>query len=239
MFERFTDRARRVVVLMQEEARLLNHDWLGAEHLVLGFVHEQEGVAGKVLTDLGMGDIHQLRSLVESECPVGTRSPSGHIPFTPKAKKILELSLREALQLGHNYIGTEHMLLGLARVVQDDMTGPTATILLHYGVTPEEIRREVIAELSKYKATEPRPDPRRSVPSAETALSETVWKKPEWVTVDKEELTRACEGYLLDMHVALWGRAFDLFQKDSRREAADFLAECVLGVVEHLEAKEQ
>lgn len=234
MFERFTDRARRVVVLMQEEARFLNHDWLGAEHLLLGFVHEQEGVAARVLADLGVGDLSQVRSLVESECPVGTRSPSGHIPFTPRAKKVLEVSLREALQLGHNYIGTEHMLLGLARVMQDDLTGPAAQVLLHYGVTPEEIRREVIAELSKYKATEP-VDRRPSIPSAETALGQE--RKPEWVSVDKEELTRACEGYLLDMHVALWGRAFDLFQKDSRRDAADFLAECVLGVVQHLEGK--
>src|ERR1700751_4091996 len=104
MFERFTDRARRVVVLAQEEARMLNHNYIGTEHILLGLIHEGEGVAAKALESLGIA-LEGGRQ----------QAPSGHIPFTPRAKKVLELSLREALQLGHNYIGTEHILLGLIR----------------------------------------------------------------------------------------------------------------------------
>ena len=114
MFERFTDRARRVVVLAQEEARLLNHSYIGTEHILLGLIHEGEGVAAKALESLGIS-LEAVRSQVEEIIGQGGSSPSGHIPFTPRAKKVLELSLREALQLGHNYIGTEHILLGLIR----------------------------------------------------------------------------------------------------------------------------
>ncbi|MGH8921240.1 MAG: Clp protease N-terminal domain-containing protein, partial [Actinomycetes bacterium] len=112
MFERFTDRARRVLVLAQEEARLLNHNFIGTEHILLGLIHEGEGVAAKALEQLGIS-LEAVREKVEETIgPAGT-SPAGSPPFTPRAKKVLELSLREALQLGHNYIGTEHMLLGL------------------------------------------------------------------------------------------------------------------------------
>ena len=111
LFERFTDRARRVVVLAQEEARLLNHNYIGTEHILLGLIHEGEGVAAKALESLGIS-LEAVRSQVEEIIGQGGSSPSGHIPFTPRAKKVLELSLREALQLGHNYIGTEHILLG-------------------------------------------------------------------------------------------------------------------------------
>ncbi len=114
VFERFTDRARRVVVLAQEEARLLNHNYIGTEHILLGLIHEGEGVAAKALESLGIS-LEAVRSQVEEIIGQGGSSPSGHIPFTPRAKKVLELSLREALQLGHNYIGTEHILLGLIR----------------------------------------------------------------------------------------------------------------------------
>ena len=114
MFERFTDRARRVVVLAQEEARLLNHNYIGTEHILLGLIHEGEGVAAKALESLGIS-LEAVRNQVEEIIGQGGSSPSGHIPFTPRAKKVLELSLREALQLGHNYIGTEHILLGLIR----------------------------------------------------------------------------------------------------------------------------
>src|SRR5436305_10144845 len=106
MFERFTDRARRVVVLAQEEARLLGHSYIGTEHILLGLISEQEGVAAKVLDRLGIS-LEAVRSKVEGIIGEGSGAPSGHIPFTPRAKKVLELSLREALQLGHNYIGTE------------------------------------------------------------------------------------------------------------------------------------
>src|SRR6266545_2939552 len=114
MFERFTDRARRVVVLAQEEARMLNHNYIGTEHILLGLIHEGEGVAAKALESLGIA-LEGVRQQVEEIIGQGQHAPSGHIPFTPRAKKVLELSLREALQLGHNYIGTEHILLGLIR----------------------------------------------------------------------------------------------------------------------------
>ena len=107
MFERFTDRARRVVVLAQEEARMLNHNYIGTEHILLGLIHEGEGVAAKALESLGIS-LEAVRQQVEEIIGQGQQAPSGHIPFTPRAKKVLELSLREALQLGHNYIGTEH-----------------------------------------------------------------------------------------------------------------------------------
>ena len=114
MFERFTDRARRVVVLAQEEARMLNHNYIGTEHILLGLIHEGEGVAAKALESLGIS-LEAVRQQVEEIIGQGQQAPSGHIPFTPRAKKVLELSLREALQLGHNYIGTEHLLMGILR----------------------------------------------------------------------------------------------------------------------------
>ena len=112
MFERFTDRARRVVVLAQEEARILSHNYIGTEHILLGLLREGEGVAAKALESLGLR-LEAVRQQVEEIIGKGQQAPSGHIPFTPRAKKVLELSLREALQLGHDYIGTEHILLGL------------------------------------------------------------------------------------------------------------------------------
>ena len=114
MFERFTDRARRVVVLAQEEARMLNHNYIGPEHIQLGLVHEGEGSAAQALESLGIA-LGGVRAQVQEIIGQGQQTPTGHIPFTPHAKKVLELSLREALQLGHNYIGTEHILLGLIR----------------------------------------------------------------------------------------------------------------------------
>ena len=128
MFERFTDRARRVVVLAQEEARLLNHNYIGTEHILLGLIHEGEGVAAKALESLGIS-LEGVRGQVEELIGQGGSSPSGHIPFTPRAKKVLELSLREALQLGHNYIGTEHILLGLIR----EGEGVAAQVLVKLG----------------------------------------------------------------------------------------------------------
>ena len=114
MFERFTDRARRVVVLAQEEARLLNHNYIGTEHILLGLIHEGEGVAAKALESLGIS-LEAVRSQVEEIIGQGGSSPSGHIPFTPRAKKVLELSLREAIRLHHNFIAPEHIMLGLLR----------------------------------------------------------------------------------------------------------------------------
>ncbi len=143
MFERFTDRARRVVVLAQEEARLLNHNYIGTEHILLGLIHEGEGVAAKALESLGIS-LEAVRAQVEEIIGQGGSSPSGHIPFTPRAKKVLELSLREALQLGHNYIGTEHILLGLIR----EGEGVAAQVLVKLGADLSRVRQQVIQLLS-------------------------------------------------------------------------------------------
>ena len=140
MFERFTDRARRVVVLAQEEARMLNHDYIGTEHILLGLIHEGNGVAARALEALGITD-EAVRQQIEEIVGRGKKpARSGHIPFTPRAKKSLELSLREALQLGHNYIGTEHILLGLIR----EGEGPAAHVLTAMGADLDTVREQVI-----------------------------------------------------------------------------------------------
>ncbi len=145
MFERFTDRARRVVVLAQEEARMLNHNYIGTEHILLGLIHEGEGVAAKALESLGIS-LEAVRQQVEDIIGQGQSAPTGHIPFTPRAKKVLELSLREALQLGHNYIGTEHILLGLIR----EGEGVAAQVLQKLGADLNRVRQQVIQLLSGY-----------------------------------------------------------------------------------------
>jgi ATP-dependent Clp protease ATP-binding subunit ClpC len=142
MFERFTDRARRVVVLAQEEARMLSHDYIGTEHILLGLIHEGEGVAATALESLGIS-LETVRQQVEEIIGRGREAPSGHIPFTPRAKKVLELSLREALQLGHNYIGTEHILLGLIR----EGNGVAAQVLVKLGADLSTVRQQVISLL--------------------------------------------------------------------------------------------
>ena len=148
MFERFTDRARRVVVLAQEEARLLNHAYIGTEHILLGLIHEGEGVAAKALESMSIS-LEAVRNQVEEIIGQGGSSPSGHIPFTPRAKKVLELSLREALQLGHNYIGTEHILLGLIR----EGEGVAAQVLVKLGADLSRVRQQVIQLLSGYQGS--------------------------------------------------------------------------------------
>jgi ATP-dependent Clp protease ATP-binding subunit ClpC len=145
VFERFTDRARRVVVFAQEEARLLNHNYIGTEHVLLGLVREGEGVAAQALTSMGIG-LDAVRGQVEKIIGQGQAAPTGHIPFTPRAKKVLELSLREALQLGHNYIGTEHILLGLLR----EGEGVAAQVLQQLGADLNRVRQTVIQLLSGY-----------------------------------------------------------------------------------------
>ncbi|KRE42894.1 ATP-dependent Clp protease ATP-binding subunit [Knoellia sp. Soil729] len=146
MFERFTDRARRVVVLAQEEARLLNHNYIGTEHILLGLIHEGEGVASKALESLGIS-LDAVREQVQEIIGQGQQAPTGHIPFTPRAKKVLELSLREALQLGHNYIGTEHILLGLIR----EGEGVAAQVLVKLGADLGRVRQQVIQLISGYQ----------------------------------------------------------------------------------------
>jgi ATP-dependent Clp protease ATP-binding subunit ClpC len=149
LFEKFTDKARRVVVLAQEEAKLLNHNYIGTEHILLGLIHEGEGVAAKALEALGI-NLEQVREQVQEIIGTGQQAPSGHIPFTPRAKKVLELSLREALQLGHSYIGTEHLLLGLIR----EGEGVAAQVLTKLGADTNKVRQQVIQLLSGYQGKE-------------------------------------------------------------------------------------
>jgi ATP-dependent Clp protease ATP-binding subunit ClpC len=145
VFERFTDRARRVVVLAQEEARLLEHNYIGTEHILLGLIHEGEGVAANALESLGI-PLEGVRKQIEARVGRGHEAATGHVPFTPRAKKVLELSLREALQLGHNYIGTEHLLLGVIR----EGEGVGAQVLQAMGADLDRIRSQVIELLSGY-----------------------------------------------------------------------------------------
>ena len=159
MFERFTERARRVVVYAQEEARLLKQGYIGTEHLLLGLIREEEGIAAKALKRLGikLDDVH---SEVENLVGRGISSPGGHIPFTPRAKKVLEISLREALQLGSNYIGTEHILLGLIR----EGEGIAAKVLIKSGADLDKVRSQVIQLVSGYYTKIP-PEGTRARPS--------------------------------------------------------------------------
>ncbi len=159
MFERFTERARRVVVLAQEEARMLNHNYIGTEHMLLGLIHEGQGVAAKALVSLGLS-LEAVRPQVEDLIGKGQSAPTGHIPFTPRAKKVLELALRESRQLGHNYIGTEHVLLGMVR--QGD--GVAVQILERLGADLHRVRQTLIALLEGY--TE---DPATAEPSSPAA----------------------------------------------------------------------
>jgi ATP-dependent Clp protease ATP-binding subunit ClpC len=148
VFQRFSDRARRVVVLAQEEARMLNHNYIGTEHLLLGLIQEGEGVAAKALESMGIS-LEAVRNQVEEIIGRGSSAPTGHIPFTPRAKKVLELSLREALQLGHNYIGTEHILLGLIR----EGEGVAAQVLTKLGADLDRVRNQVVQLLTGAAAT--------------------------------------------------------------------------------------
>ncbi len=161
MPERFTVRARRVVVLAQEEARMLNHNYIGTEHLLLGLVHEGEGVAARVLESLGISLV-AVRQQVEAIIGQGIQPPPGHIPFTPRAKTVLELSLREALELGHNYIGTAHILLGLIR----EGEGVAAQVLALQGADLSRVRVQVIRLVDSNE----RPDQAQPVQSAQPAL---------------------------------------------------------------------
>ena len=169
MFERFTDRARRVVVLAQDEARMLNHNYIGTEHILLGLIHEGEGVAAKALEALGIS-LEAVREQVIEIIGEGQNAPTGHIPFTPRAKKVLELSLREALQLGHNYIGTEHILLGLIR----EGEGVAAQVLTKLGADLNRVRQQVIQLLSGYQGKEPvaAGGPAEGTPSGSTVLDQ-------------------------------------------------------------------
>ncbi|MDR0416014.1 MAG: AAA family ATPase, partial [Propionibacteriaceae bacterium] len=146
MFERFTDRARRVVILAQDEARMFGHNYIGTEHVLLGLIHEGEGIAAKALEQVGV-TLDAVRRQVEEVIGHGEQAPTGHIPFTPRAKRVLELSLREALQLNHSYIGTEHILLGLIR----EGEGVAAQVLIKLGADLNQIRDTVLQLLSGFQ----------------------------------------------------------------------------------------
>ena len=161
MFERFTERARQAVVLAQDEARGFRHNYIGTEHLLLGLLREEDGLAARVLESLEI-DLVEVRAQVARIVGRGDEVASGQIPFTPRAKKVLELSLREALSLGHNYIGTEHVLLGLVR----ENEGVAARILLDLGADAEKIRDRIIQMLSRpRRADEAAPTERTGVSS--------------------------------------------------------------------------
>jgi ATP-dependent Clp protease ATP-binding subunit ClpC len=158
VFERFTERARQVVVLAQDESRALGHDYIGTEHLLLGLLREEEGVAARVLESLGV-ELESAQAQVEAIVGRGEKAPaSGQIPFTPEAKRALELSLREALGLGHNHIGTEHVLLGVIRVED----GVATQVLASYELTADRVRDAVIRSLANPQRPRPglRPAPR-------------------------------------------------------------------------------
>jgi ATP-dependent Clp protease ATP-binding subunit ClpC len=143
MFERFTERARQVIVLAQDEARTLGHDYIGTEHILLGLLREEDGLAARVLDSLDI-TVEEVRAQIARIVGQGDEVTTGQIPFTPRAKKVLELALREALSLGHNYIGTEHILLGLVR----ENEGVAARILLDFDADAEKIRNEIIRMLT-------------------------------------------------------------------------------------------
>jgi ATP-dependent Clp protease ATP-binding subunit ClpC len=168
MFERFTDRARNVVVLAQEEARLLKHNYIGTEHILLGLARESDGLAAKALEALGIG-LEAVREQVVEITGRGQKSPSGHIPFTPRAKKVLELSLREALQFGHNYIGTEHILLGLIR----EGDGVAAQVLVRLGGDLSAIRQQVIRLLKENPTTDELPRAAQAAQAQAARLAES------------------------------------------------------------------
>src|SRR5579863_5796686 len=183
MFERFTDRARRVVVLAQEEARMLNHNYIGTEHILLGLIREGEGVAARALESLGIS-LEAVRQQVEEIIGQGQAMPSGHIPFTPRAKKVLELSLREALQLGHNYIGTEHILLGLIR----EGDGVAAQVLAKLGADLNRVRQQVIQLLHGYHSKEPTSATAGAFESRLSAVEERVGIAPATPELDQQIL---------------------------------------------------
>jgi ATP-dependent Clp protease ATP-binding subunit ClpC len=162
MFERFTDRARRVVVWAQEEARGFNHNYIGTEHLLLGLIEEGEGLGAKTLIAVGV-DLEMVRGELDIRVGRGASTPKGHIPFTPRAKKVLELALREAMRLGHNYIGTEHVLLGLLREGQ----GVGAQILMtRVDGGLERVEKEVLQQLGGVQAPTPLKDAIAQAPQA-------------------------------------------------------------------------
>jgi ATP-dependent Clp protease ATP-binding subunit ClpA len=191
MFERYTDRARRVVVLAQEEARLLDHHYIGTEHILLGLVGEGEGIAARVLESFKITSESAVQAVLDL-VGKGSQSPVGHIPFTPRAKKSLELSLREALLLGHNYIGTEHVLLGLIR----EGEGMGAQVLAKLGAEHSLVRTRVIEAISHNNpipGSADAPKPRAKWPMSKDAQDAIRRIQLAAKTVDNEYISRGLE----------------------------------------------
>jgi Clp amino terminal domain, pathogenicity island component/ClpX C4-type zinc finger len=199
VFERFTDQARRVVVLAQEESRLLNHNYIGTEHLLLGLIHEGEGVAALTLESLGISLVH-VRAQVEEIIGRGGTPPSGHIPFTPRAKKVLELSLREALQLGHDYIGSEHILLGLIR----EGEGVAAQVLVRLGAELPFVRQRVVEMLSGRGEYAPSVTPVMSESFGERRPSATIRRRDPMCAFCRRDLSEL-EHYATGTDAAICG----------------------------------
>ena len=186
MFERFSDRARRVVVLAQEEARTLNHDYIGTEHILLGILRDGGGAAADALGALGI-TLEGARQQVEEIIGRGKKEPSGHIPFTPRAKKVLELSLREALQLHHDYIGTEHILLGLLR----EGEGVAVQALVRMGADLNQLRQQVIQLVVQEGKAEGAPPEERETGEA-TWPQRPVVREP-WLTEMQNALAKIAD----------------------------------------------
>jgi len=210
MFERFTDRARRVVVLAQEEAVGLNHNYIGTEHILLGLIREREGVAAKALESLGIS-LEAVRAQVEETIGQGQSAPTAHIPFTPRAKKVLELSLREALQLSHNYIGTEHILLGLIR----EGEGVAAQVLVKLGADLPRVRQQVIQLLSSHAGVEAGVErlvvrePRPSVVGGPGVFQQEPPELVRVIPLAREAVSR--RGYrLMLISLEIWSNGVDL-----------------------------
>jgi ATP-dependent Clp protease ATP-binding subunit ClpC len=223
MFERFTERARQVIVLAQDEALALKHNYIGTEHLLLGLLRDQDGLAARVLESFDVA-IEEVRAQVEAMIGIGNDVTSGEIPFTPRVKRILDLSLREALSAGHNYISTEHLLLALAREGQ----GVAATVLLKYGASAERVRAEVLRLLPSrpgvaqeggavWLGDEPQPEfpvGDRSKARAVDVGSEDRFPRR---TTGNRTFTFALAGFAFGSGVLvgwlLWGQTFDVTQR--------------------------
>jgi ATP-dependent Clp protease ATP-binding subunit ClpA len=198
VFERFTERARQVVVLAQEEARALKHSYIGTEHLLLGLLREEEGVAARVLASLGV-TLEAARARVEEIVGAGDEATAGQVPFAPRAKKVLELALREALAIGHNYIGTEHILLGLAR----ENEGAAAAVLLHFDVDDDRIRSEVIEVLGPHAIGDPIPASGRRRFRGRRGFETIAVQQPTWeYRVEERESIDA--GWLNELGAEGW-----------------------------------
>lgn len=197
MFERYTERARQVIVMAQDEARALQHDYIGTEHLLLGLLREEEGLAARVLESLDI-TVEEVRAQVARIVGQGEISPTGQIPFTERAKRVLELALREALSLGHNYIGTEHILLGLVR----ENEGVAKRILLDFDADAEKIRNMIIRMLSGPPSPKPPSAPRqRGKPLTSAEARELVAEEVGFSSVRPEIRYFASSGQLRDIKV--------------------------------------